>query len=194
VGEEKRLDTVERPSRIVRWTLRVEQAAALEQPVQAIEPTIQTLFGTGTRSSVLRGEWLGHSIHPMLTDIVLGTWTSATLLDLLGGRESAASAQKLVGVGLLAAAPTFWTGWAEWSAAGVRDKRVGLVHAVTNGVALGVYTASWYARRRGRHSAGAGLALAGVAVSSVGAYLGGHLVGARKVASHDPAYDGGPRA
>ena len=82
----------------------------------------------------------------------------------------------------------------EWSAAGPREKRVGLVHAVTNGVALSVYAASWYARRRGRHSAGAGLALAGVAVSSVGAYLGGHLVGARKVASHDPAYDGGPSA
>ena len=188
------MNAVSRPSRIVQWTLQVEQAAALDRPVHTIEPTIQSLFGTGARAWVLRGGWLGHSVHPMLTDVVLGTWTSATLLDLLGGRESAASAQRLVGVGLLAAAPTFWTGWAEWSAAGARDKRVGLVHAVTNGVALGVYAGSWYARRRGRHSAGAGLALAGVAVSSVGAYLGGHLVGARKVASHDPAYNGGPSA
>ena len=86
------------------------------------------------------------------------------------------------------------TGWAEWSAAGARDKRVGLVHAVADGVALGVYGASWFARRRGRHSAGAALALAGVAVSSVGAYLGGHLVAARKVGSRDPAYDGGAGA
>jgi hypothetical protein len=66
---------------------------------------------------------------------------------------------------------------------------VGLVHAVTNGVALSLYTASWVARRRGRHDGGAGLAMAGAAVSGVGAYLGGHLVAARKVASHDPAYD-----
>jgi len=183
------MNTIERPSMIVRLTLRLEQAVALDQPVQALAPKIRAIFGTGRRSAVLRGQWLGHAVHPMLTDVVLGTWTSATLLDLLGGRDSAASAQKLVGAGLVAAGPTFWTGWAEWSAAEPRDKRVGLVHAVTNGVALGLYTASWFARRRGRHHAGAGLAVAGAGVSSVGAYLGGHLVGARKVASHDPAYN-----
>ena len=63
---------------------------------------------------------------------------------------------------------------------------MGLVHAVTNGVAIGVYTASWIARRRGRHASGAKLALLGAAVSGVGAYLGGHLTEARKVASHHP--------
>jgi hypothetical protein len=183
-----------RPSQLVRWTLRLEEQAALDQAVQAIEPTIQTVFGSGMRASVLRGGWLGHAVHPLLTDVVLGTWSSATLLDLVGGRESASSAQKLVGVGLLAAGPTFWTGWAEWSVAGPREKRVGLVHAVTNGVALGAYAASWVARRRGRHGTGAALALAGATVSGVGAYLGGHLVAARKVGSHDPAYDVAPLA
>ena len=125
----------------------------------------------------------------LLTDLVLGSWTSASVLDLLGGSDSAGSAQRLVGTGLLAAAPTAWTGWAEWSAAGPRDQRVGLVHAVTNGVAIGVYAASWLTRRRGRHTAGAGLALAGAAVSGVGAYLGGHLAEGRKVATRHPAYD-----
>jgi hypothetical protein len=72
---------------------------------------------------------------------------------------------------------------------------VGLVHAITNGVALSVYTASWLARRRGRHGAGAGLALTGAAISSIGAYLGGHLAATRKVGSHHPAYDNAsPRA
>ena len=104
------------------------------------------------------------------------------MLDLFGGPDSSAAAQRLVGTGLLAVGPTAWTGWAEWSAAGSRDKRVGLVHAVTNGVAIGVYAASWTARRRGRHGAGARLALAGATVSGVGAYLGGHLTEARKVA------------
>ena len=82
-----------------------------------------------------------------------------------GGREWAAPAQRLIGTGLLAAGPTAWTGWAEWSQAGPRDKRVGLVHAVTNGVAIGVYAASWLARRRGRHETGARLALLGATVS-----------------------------
>jgi hypothetical protein len=183
------MNATERPPLIVRSTLRLEEASALDRAVQAVEPSIQAAFGTGTRASVLRGEWLGHAVHPLLTDIVIGTWTSASLLDLFGGPGSSAPAQRLVGTGLLAVGPTAWTGWAEWSTLGPRDKRVGLVHAVSNGVAIGTYAASWIARRRGRHDTGARLALAGAAVSGVAAYLGGHLTEARKVASHHPAYE-----
>jgi hypothetical protein len=183
------MDTVERPPGVVRWTLGLEGAKALDRPVKMLEPAIGALFGSGTRGSVLRGEWLGHAVHPVLTDVVLGSWTSASVLDLIGGAESASAAQRLIGTGLLAAGPTAWTGWAEWSAAGSRDKRVGLVHAVTNGAAIGVYTASWMARRQGRHGSGVRLALVGMAVSGLGAYLGGHLAEVRKVASHHPAYD-----
>ena len=186
------MSSIERPPRIVRWTLRLENAAALDRPVRALEPAVGALFGTGARASVLRGEWLGHAVHPMLTDVAIGTWTSASVLDLLGGPHSSAAAQRLIGTGLLAAGPTAWTGWAEWAAAGSRDKRVGVVHAVTNAVAIGVYAASWLARRRGRHGTGARLALAGAAVSGAGAYLGGHLAEARKVASRHRAYDDAP--
>jgi hypothetical protein len=186
------MNPTKRSPAIVRWTLRLEEATALDRPVQALEPSIRSAFGTGRRASVLRGEWLGHAVHPLLTDVVLGTWTSATVLDLFGPRDSAAAARRLIGTGLLAVAPTAWAGWAEWLATGQREKRVGLVHAATNGVAIGVYAASWVARRRGRDGAGVRLALAGAAVSGVGAYLGGHLTEARKVSSHDPAYDDNP--
>lgn len=184
--------TTERPPRIVRWTLRLEQASALDRPVQAVEPTITSWFGTGLRGSVLRGEWLGHALHPVLTDVAIGTWTSAGLLDLLGGSDASRPAQKLVGIGVVAAGPTAWTGWAEWSSTSSRDKRVGVVHAVTNGLAIGAYGASWAVRRQGRHRTGARLALVGAALSGVGAYLGGHLTEARNVASHHPAYDARP--
>jgi hypothetical protein len=72
--------------------------------------------------------------------------------------------------------------------------RVGLVHALTNGVAIGCYAASWSARRRGRHGSGVRLALAEAAVSGVGGYLGGHLAAARKVASRHPAFNDAARA
>ncbi len=183
------MNPFDRPPGIVRWTLRLENATALDGPVHALAPKIEALFGAGTRGSVLRGEWLGHAVHPLLTDVVLGTWTSASVLDVIGGPDSAAAAQRLIGTGLLAAGPTAWTGWAEWSEAGSRGQRVGLVHAVTNGVAIGLYAASWLARRRGRHGAGVRRALAGAAVSGAGAYLGGHLAAARKVGSHHAAYD-----
>lgn len=186
------MSAVQRPPAIVRWTLRLEEATALDRPVRALEPSIRSVFGTGARGSVLRGDWLGHAVHPLLTDLVVGTWTSATVLDLLGGRDSSAAAQRLVGTGLLAVGPTAWTGWAEWSETGPREKRVGLVHAATNAVAISAYAASWVARMRGRHGTGVRLALVGATVSGVGAYLGGHLAAARKVATRHPAYDDAP--
>jgi uncharacterized membrane protein len=143
----------------------------------------------GPRGSLLRGDWLSHALHPVLTDVATGSWLSASILDIVGGAHAAVAARRLVGAGLLAAGPTAWTGWAEWSAATPRDKRVGLVHAVTNGVAIGLYAASWRARRTSTGPAGPLLALAGASVAGAGAYLGGHLVAARKVASHHPAYD-----
>ncbi len=83
------MDPVEAPPAIVDWTKRLEDATVLDAPVQAIEPYIQKAFGTGARASALRGDWLGHAVHPILTDLVMGSWTSATVLDLLGGEELA---------------------------------------------------------------------------------------------------------
>ncbi|MFK5645352.1 DUF2231 domain-containing protein [Ornithinimicrobium sp. LYQ121] len=183
------MSSTSRPPAIVRWTLRLEEATALDEAVHSLEAPIRSTFGTGARASLLRGDWLGHAVHPLLTDVVMGTWTSASLLDIFGGPGSSAAAQKLVGAGLLAAGPTAWTGWAEWSEAGTREKRVGVVHATANAVAISAYAASWVSRRRGRHGAGAALALAGATVSGVGAYLGGHLAAARKVGSRHDAYD-----
>jgi hypothetical protein len=184
------MDHIDTPA-LVRWTLRLENATGLDRPVRALQPAVAAVFGTGARGAALRGEWLGHALHPVLTDLVIGTWTSASVLDVLGGPGAPAAAQRLVGTGLIAFGPTAWAGWAEWSVAGPRDQRVGLVHAVTNGVAAGAYTASWLARRRGSHGAGVALALAGATVSGLGAYLGGHLTEARKVGSRHPAYAGG---
>lgn len=188
------MDTTGRPPALVRWTLRLEEATVLDSAVKLLEPTIRQVFGTGARSEVLRGRWLGHAVHPLLTDLVLGSWTSAGLLDLIGGNESDKAAQKLVGFGLVAAAPTAWTGWAEWLAAEPRDKRTGVVHVGTVGLAISLYAASWVARARGRHQTGARLALVGAAAAGAAGYLGSHLSVARKLGSRDPAYDETPKA
>jgi hypothetical protein len=183
------MDDIDRPPQIVRWTLRLEQASALDRPVHALEPLTKAVFGRGPWASALRGEWLGHAVHPVLTDVAVGTWLSASVLDLFAGPQASPAAQRLVAAGLLSAAPTAWTGWAEWSGLGPSDKRVGLVHAVTNGAAIGLYAASWIARRRDRRRTGVRLALAGATLAGAGAYLGGHLTEGRGVASHHPAYD-----
>ena len=182
------MSTREETPSIVRWTQALEDTSALDGAVHALEGPVRTIFGTGKRGEVLRGDWLGHALHPVLTDVVIGSWTSATVLDLVGGKDSATSARRLIGVGILAFGPTAWAGWAEWSNTGTREKRVGLVHVVVNAAALGAYAASYRARGRGRRAAGEGPARAGAAVSGVGAYLGGHLVAARKVGSRHDAY------
>lgn len=182
------MEIVERRNPLVSLTRRIEEAEALDRPVDALAPGVASLFGAGVRGSALRGEWLGHALHPLLTDLVVGSWLSASVLDATGGVRWSAPAQTLVGTGLLAVGPTAWTGWAEWSTAGRREQRVGVVHAATNAVAIGVYAASWVARRQGRHAAGARLALLGAGVSVAGAYLGGHLAVARKVGSRHPAF------
>jgi len=181
--------TLETAPTLVRWTKALEESQALDRPVQALEPTIRDIFGTGTRGSLLRGEWLGHAVHPVLTDFLVGTWTSAIVLDAFGDKGTRPAAQKLVGAGLVAVGPTAWTGWAEWSNAGQREKRVGIVHVASNGAAILGYAASWLARRSGHHRTGAGLALAGAAAAGIGAYLGGHMALARKVGSRHPVFE-----
>lgn len=175
---------------LVKVTRRLEEARALDPVVAAVKPLAGALIASQGRRSLLQGEWLGHAIHPILTDLPLGFWTSATVLDLVGGAEARPAARRLVGLGVLSAAPTAITGWAEWgSIDGQRERRVGVVHAVSSATAALTYAASWHARHLGEHARGRNLALAGAAIAAAGGYLGGHLASARKVSSRHPAFD-----
>src|SRR3954453_405504 len=96
--------------------------------------------------AALRGDWLGHALHPLLTDFPLGCWLSAGLLDVFGGRASRPAAQRLVGLGLLTVAPTAAAGLADWTpVADARSRRVGVVHAIGNSVVALCYWQSWRA-------------------------------------------------
>ncbi|NHA67966.1 (2Fe-2S)-binding protein [Phycicoccus flavus] len=176
------------PPPTVRWVRRLEELEPLDDVVDAAAATAGRLFGDGARGRVLRGEWFGHALHPALTDVVIGSWGSATVLDLVGGEEAAPAARTLVGVGLLAVGPTAWTGWAEWSASGRREQRVGVVHVAAVGTAIGAYAGSYLARRRGRRRLGVALGLVGAGAVTAGAFLGGHLAVARGVGSRHPAF------
>src|SRR5918999_959278 len=126
--------------------------------------------------SVLSGTWLGHPLHPVLTDLTLGTLTSAVLLDWLGGKQSAAAAERLIALGLLSAAPTVASGYSDWGDAEPGSdavRRIGIVHDAANATGATLFATSLAARRRGRR--GRLLALAGGGVMTAAGYLGGHL-------------------
>jgi nitrite reductase/ring-hydroxylating ferredoxin subunit/uncharacterized membrane protein len=127
-------------------------------------------------STILSGTWLGHPLHPVLTDVPIGCWTSAVVLDLTGSRAAQGPARRLVGAGVLAALPTAMTGLADWADTGDETRRIGIVHALLNLTGTACFSLSWLARRRDRHGRGVALSLAGTALVTAGASLGGHLV------------------
>ena len=123
---------------------------------------------------------LGHPLHPVLTDLPIGFWTSAWVLDLIGGEEHAPAAQLLVGLGLLSTVPTIATGATDWTTLPRRDKRLGALHAAANVAATALYGASFLARRRGDRTRGLVLGHLAAGAATVGGYLGGELVFTRR--------------
>jgi len=148
----------------------------LDQPAKALTALSGLVLGQGGLKDFLRGRWLGHPLHPAATDVPIGAWTSAAILDLVGGERAQPAADILVATGIAAAVPTAASGWADWSEIERPEaKRVGVAHALANNVTLGVYIASLVARAQGRRGRGVLLGLAGLGGLTAGGYLGGHL-------------------
>ena len=170
----------------------VEGAEFLDAPAAEIGKQVREIFGPGVLRDLLAGTPFGHAIHPLLTDIVIGAWTSATLLDVLGGDDDGAAASRLIGVGIAAYGPTALTGTLDWADGELGDPRVrraGLIHAAANLTALGLYSASLAARRKGAHGRGKALGLAGASVMGAAGFIGGHLSFARGVGVNQTAFD-----
>jgi nitrite reductase/ring-hydroxylating ferredoxin subunit/uncharacterized membrane protein len=161
---------------------------ALEKGIEVIEEQ-QSLDGVGhgvvgvvskvtadTRvKNLLSGTWLGHPVHPMLTDVPIGAYTMATVIDATVGPSGATAARRLIGVGLVATVPAAATGASDWTGTHGPTQRLGLVHGLLNTAATLIQAASWTARRRGRRGTGTALSALGLGITAASAYLGAHL-------------------
>jgi uncharacterized membrane protein len=176
------------PPALVEAVRRVESSEALDGPARVVEGLARVVAPPGRARDVLTGSWLGHALHPLLTDLPLGMWMSASLLDFIGGRSARPAARRLIGVGVVAAVPTAATGLAEWLQVDRAARRVGVVHANVNVIGLALYGASFLARRRDHNVKGVALGVVGGLAAIVGGYLGGHLTLARKAGSRDPRF------
>ncbi len=161
------------PGNVTEVVDRIENAGPLDPVANAARRLVQAVIQPQALRDALHGVWLGHPLHPVLTDVPVGTWTAAAILDLVPGTGPATAT--LIATGCLAAAPTAVTGWVDFSELHEQQQRVALVHAAANLTALGCYVASLAARRRGRTLRGKAWSYAGFAAVSVGGYLGGHL-------------------
>jgi nitrite reductase/ring-hydroxylating ferredoxin subunit/uncharacterized membrane protein len=183
--------------RLTRFTDWLEAQGDIDRVGQPLNELVHRVLPGGMFKDGLTGTWLGHPLHPVLVMVPIGSWTSASLIDVAVGRSTTA-ARRLIGVGLLAALPSALSGLADWSDTGGSEQRVGVTHATLNSVALALYGASWWTRRRaGRTGAGgstgAVLALAGMAVATGAGYLGGHLIYAQGVGVDTNAFHTGPQ-
>jgi nitrite reductase/ring-hydroxylating ferredoxin subunit len=173
----------------------VESASPLDTLGKKVGKNVRNTIKPGALKDTLSGTWLGHAIHPMLTDVVIGSFLSATLLDLLGTDADSGAQERLIAVGIAAYGPTALTGVNDWADSEPVDpaiRRVGLVHAASNSIALTLYSSSLAARRKGAHGKGKLLAGAGAAVLGFGGFLGGHMSFTQGVGPNQTAFDEGP--
>jgi nitrite reductase/ring-hydroxylating ferredoxin subunit/uncharacterized membrane protein len=174
---------------------RIESASFLDAPAKAVGKAVRDIISPGAFKDALSGTWLGHAVHPMLTDVVIGSFTSASLLDLLGGSDSNGASERLIGIGIAAYLPTALAGFNDWADSEAVDdtiRRAGLVHANTNVLALSLFTASLRRRKRGSATSGKLLGFAGITVLMAGGYLGGHLSLRKGVGPDQTVFDPGP--
>src|SRR5215211_1463237 len=122
---------------------RIEELEALDTVSEPLQRAVRIAVPQESRvKDLLSGTWLGHPLHPPLTDAVIGAWTSALLLDLFGGKGARAASDRLVGIGVLAAVPTAAAGLSDWAELRDGSRRVGSVHAIGNTSALVLHVLS----------------------------------------------------
>lgn len=179
-----------------RWTWL---ATANDQVTAVVDPVYDRFRANPLLELMHGGRWVGHSLHPALSDLPIGFWSATLVLDLAGqdvvpdrraGRWDPSAT--LSAAGLVAAAATAGTGLADWNVSDGEDRRVGLLHGLLNAGAMALQGASLAARLRGRRGTGRALGAGSLAVTTAAAFIGGHLVQGRAVMVNRVATASGP--
>jgi len=165
---------------------RQEWMAPVEDALQRAVAAAFKAGGVAGRAvkNFLHGTWLGHPLHPVLTDVPIGAWTTALVFDTLDAgstgwpwqQTARRRADDAIVVGIVGAVGAALAGLTDWQHTDGKARRTGLAHAALNTLALGLYTGSLVMRKRGARGAGRSLALAGLGVMGASAWLGGRLV------------------
>lgn len=129
---------------------------------------------------LLNGSFLGHSLHGMLTDAVVGAVTAVLVLDAAAvffDADVETATLIVLGFGVLSAWGSALAGLTDHKDIDPGDARnVATLHGLINLTASVLYTVSFFVRLGGGLDAGRWLALVAFVLLAGGAFIGGHLV------------------
>jgi nitrite reductase/ring-hydroxylating ferredoxin subunit/uncharacterized membrane protein len=175
-------------------TKTVEDMEAFDRFANLVQKVVSRIVPQeSVLKDLLSGTWLGRPLHPVLTDTVIGAWTSASTLDILGGKMAERAAGQLIFIGNMAALPTVAAGLSDWAELWGAQQRVGSVHALGNATGLVLQTLSLQARRGGRRKKAFFLSLGSMAIVGASAYLGGYLSFVKGVGVNQTAFEEWPQ-
>lgn len=188
-------------------TERIENTLIASTSIKGLASAVQKIMNKLFLDSPLRplknflsGAWLGHPLHPLLTDVVVGGWTIAVLLDLIAlifGVQNLGLASGISsGVGILAALGAIAAGFMDWMDIDPPELAVGLTHAIINIAATILFAISFFVLWANQWVIGWAdfvPAVLGFLTVTVGAYIGGSLVFRLGVMVNRNAYRSGPK-
>ena len=160
----------------------VAQQDWIDRSGQTVQTWVRDFFsrsqGRRRVKDLLHGTWLAHPVHAAVTDVAIGAWTTAQVMDvveLVTGHRAPGAASTSIAVGLGGSFASAASGLADWSDTSGEQRRVGLIHALLNLAGSMMYEASLVNRLTGHRTAGKLLSSAGFATVLVSSYLGGDL-------------------
>lgn len=172
---------------------RIDNSERLSRVGQSLTGLAGKLIKPGKFKDLVSGTWLGHPIHPMLSDLPIGFWTSSFVLDMVPNEKLHETSDAFIGLGIATALPTAIAGFSDLSDVDEDEGlSVGTAHALGNSAALACYILSLAARRAGDRRAGVALSTAGAAFATAGGYFGGHMILRRGIGVNQTAFETPP--
>jgi nitrite reductase/ring-hydroxylating ferredoxin subunit/uncharacterized membrane protein len=146
----------------------------------------------------MNGSWLGHPLHPLLTDVVVGGFTMLIILDLVSlifGANFRDASLIILGLTTLAGLATVLSGLTDFKDTGFDDERnITTLHGYVNMLSILVYIVAFFVRLGGAEVTGQILSIVGYLMITAGAFIGGHVVFKYGYMVNRNAFSGGKRA
>jgi nitrite reductase/ring-hydroxylating ferredoxin subunit/uncharacterized membrane protein len=150
------------------------------QASTALHETILSNNALRGVADILHGTWVGHPLHPILTDLAIGAWTFGILFDGVAASNSSREAERIADtmttIGVVSAVPTAITGMVDYSTIPEPATAAGTLHGMLNSAGLILYLLSLRDRKGGQRGRAVVWAALAYGLLLFSAWLGGDMV------------------